>query len=76
MKDVRAAINPYSSAFTRWWCRSDLRAALNGKPRGAYKRFMPRRPVLAHPVDEAVMRSRRAELDRLMGQDDPRGDQP
>lgn len=32
---LRAMINPWSSAFTRWWCHSTARYILTGYGRGS-----------------------------------------
>jgi hypothetical protein len=84
-RSLRNAVNPLSTGFTRWWCRSDLRAALDGKPRGTYKRLMPRRPARMRAadgtapmpaMDESIRRARIAAIERIMTRDDPAGPQP
>jgi hypothetical protein len=82
MRVLRNAVNPFSTGFTRWWCRSDLRALRNGKPRGTYKGLAPRRagqprPLngTAPPADPAVMRARAAAIDRLMAEQENKGGQ-
>jgi hypothetical protein len=67
LRSVRAAINPFSTGVTRWWCHSDLRAVLSGRPPGAYKR----RVVPRGPMDESVRRARIAAIERAMARDDP-----
>ncbi len=85
MRPLRNAINPLSTGFTRWWCRSDLRAVLDGRPRGSYKRLVSRRPAPMRPLDgtvpmppmaESVRLARIAAIERLMGNDDPAGPRP
>jgi hypothetical protein len=73
LRSLRNAANPLSTGLSRWWCRSDLRAALDGKPRGTYKRLMPghRDPMPA--MDEGVRRARIAAIERIMARDDPAG---
>jgi len=76
MRRIRNAINPLSTGFTRWWCHSDLRAVLNGRPRGAYRHrgWRPGDPV--PPMDEDVRRARIAAIERIMAHDDPEARQP
>jgi hypothetical protein len=76
LRSLRNAVNPLSTGFSRWWCRSDLRAALDGKPRGTYKRLMSRRPIPMPAMDESVRRARIAAIERIMARDDPAGPQP
>jgi hypothetical protein len=71
MRALRTAVNPFSTGFSRWWCRSDLRSLLNGKPLGTYKRLSPRRPVPLPPMEESVRLARIAAIERIMTQDDP-----
>jgi hypothetical protein len=37
MGALRNAVNPFSTAFSRWWCHSSLRAIAGGKPRNFYR---------------------------------------
>lgn len=76
LRPLSDAINPFSTGFTRWWCHSDLRAVVNGKPRGAYKHRGVRPGDPVPPMDEAVRRARIAAIERIMTQDDPASPQP
>jgi hypothetical protein len=76
LRSLRKAINPLSTGFTRWWCRSNVRATLDGKPRGTYKRLMPRPRAPMPTMDESVRRARIAAIERIMTQDNPAGPQP
>ena len=37
MGALRNAVNPFSTAFSQWWCHSSLRAIAGGKPRNFYR---------------------------------------
>jgi hypothetical protein len=71
LRAIRNAINPLSTGFTGWWCHSDVRAILNGKPRGAYRRRGLRRGDPIPPMDKAVRQARIAAIERIMTGDDP-----
>jgi hypothetical protein len=76
---VNAAVNPVSTAFTRWWCHSALRHMLTGYGPTARQRRLIRRgtPVMrrdtpgggfAPSADQ--LDARRRAIDDLLSQDD------
>jgi hypothetical protein len=69
---VNAAVNPVSSAATRWWCHSALRHMLTGYgPTARQRRFIRRGMQGAGftPATEQV-KARRGAADELLGRDD------
>ena len=70
---VRAAVNPASTAATRWWCHSAIRHMLTGYGPTARQRRLIRRGML-HGADRTPsaeqMQARRAAIDRLLARDD------
>ena len=66
---VRAAVNPLSTAVTRWWCHSATRHMLTGhRPTARQRRFIRRgmmRGVSSTPSAEQ-MKARAAAIDELM----------
>jgi hypothetical protein len=66
MRALRNAVNPFSTAFSQWWCHSSLRAIASGKPRGFYRQRRPARPVPAPPMDPAVRQARIDEIERVL----------
>jgi hypothetical protein len=67
MRALRNAVNPLSTAFSRWWCHSRLRAIASGKPRHFYRQRLPARPVPAPPLDPAVRQARIDATERVLG---------
>jgi hypothetical protein len=70
---LRAAVNPVSTAVTRWWCHSALRHMLTGHGPAARDRRLLRRDVIrgtgSAPLAEQ-MKARREAIDELLGRDD------
>lgn len=69
---VRAAVNPVSTAATRWWCQSGMRRVMTGYgPTAKQRRLIRevRRGTGPMPNPEQ-MKARAAAIDRLLGQDD------
>jgi hypothetical protein len=66
MGALRNAVNPFSTAFSRWWCHSSLRAIGRGKPAGFYRQRPPARPVPAPLLDPAVRRTRADAIDEVL----------
>jgi len=72
-RHIRAAVNPVSTAATRWWCRSALRHMLTGYGPGAGQRRLIRRGVIDGAIrlpSAEQMKARAAAIDRLLDQDD------
>jgi hypothetical protein len=75
MRALRNAVNPFSTAFSQWWCHSSLRAIASGKPRNFYRRGPALRrsgwrgPVASEPMDPAVRQDRIAALERTLASD-------
>jgi hypothetical protein len=80
---VSAAVNPMSTAATRWWCHSALRHMLTGYgPTAQQRRFIRHgTPVIRHgtqgggfaPSAEQraeQMKARARAIDELLGRDD------
>jgi hypothetical protein len=70
---VRAAVNPLSTAATRWWCHSAVRHRLTGYGPTATQRRLVRRGVIRggdRAPSAGQMRSRGAAIDVLLGEDD------
>jgi hypothetical protein len=69
---LRAAVNPVSTAGTRWWCHSDLRRLLTGhRPAASQRQFIHRAPGRRGPAagpapSPEVMRARAAAIDELL----------
>ena len=70
---VRAAVNPLSTAVTRWWCHSAMRHWLTGYGPTATQRRLIRQGAI-RGADRAPsagqMRSRAAAIDVLLSEDD------
>ena len=67
---VRAAVNPVSTALTRWWCHSAMRHTLTGYgPTARQRRLMRRRMVRSVGVTPSTeqMKARAAVIDELLG---------
>jgi hypothetical protein len=69
---VSAAINPVSTAATRWWCLSATRHMLTGHgPTAGQRQFIRSTRGVAHfTVSAEQMKARAAAIDELLGQDD------
>jgi hypothetical protein len=67
---VSAAVNPVSTAATRWWCLSAARRMLIGHGPTAEQRRIIRRTRGANEVTPSPeqMRARAAAIDELLGQ--------
>jgi hypothetical protein len=69
MRTLRNAMNPVSTAFSRWLCHSSLRALASGKPLNYYRRRGPplAGPVPSAPMDPVVRQARIDEIERILG---------
>jgi hypothetical protein len=66
---VRAAINPVSTAATRWWCHSALRHMLTGHGPTARQRALIRHGAIRRAVgtpSAEQMEARAAAIDQLL----------
>ena len=69
---VRAAVNPVSTAATRWWCHSSLRHLLTGYGPTARQRRLIRHgvhrvgPAAGPPPSAELMNARAAAIDALL----------
>lgn len=67
---VNAAVNPVSTAFTRWWCHSALRHMLTGHgPTARQRRLMRHGGTIVTPSAKQ-MEARRRAIDDLLSRDD------
>jgi hypothetical protein len=72
---VRAAINPGSTAATRWWCHSAVRRLLTGYGPTARQRRLARHGVnrggraAGHPPSAELMKARAAAIDALLSRE-------
>jgi hypothetical protein len=72
---VRAAVNPVSSAATRWWCHSALRRLLTGYgPTAGQRRLIRSRvlrsgPAAGSPPSADLMKARAAAIDALLSRE-------
>ena len=70
---IRAAVNPVSTAATRWWCHSALRHMLTGYGPTARQRRLIRHGMIQgtgrRPSAEQ-MKARAAAIDQLLDRDD------
>jgi hypothetical protein len=72
---LRAAINPASTRFSRWWCHSALRRRLTGYGPTAAQRRLVRREMTTgagHTPSVEQMKARAAAIDELLSRDKPR----
>jgi hypothetical protein len=69
---VRAAVNPVSTAATRWWCHSAVRHMLTGHGPNARQRRLIRYEMVqgADRPSAEQMKARAAAIDQLLGSDD------
>jgi glutathione S-transferase len=76
---VNAAVNPVSTAATRWWCHSALRHMLTGYGPTARQRHLIRHETQASRFESSAeqraerMKRRARAIDDLLARDD-RGD--
>jgi hypothetical protein len=66
---VRAAVNPVSTAATRWWCYSALRHMLTGYGPAARQRRLIRHGMIHGAVgtpSPGQMKARAAAIDQLL----------
>jgi hypothetical protein len=72
---VRAAVNPISTAATRWWCHSAVRHRLTGygptarQPRLARYRVRRNGPADGPPPSAESMKARAAAIDALLSRE-------
>jgi hypothetical protein len=65
---VRAAVNPVSTAATRWWCHSAIRHMLTGYGAAARPRRLTRRGMIrsaGRPPSAEQMKERAEAIDQL-----------
>ena len=70
---VRAAVNPVSTAATRWWCHSAMRNMLTGYgPTARQRRFVRRGMTQGADSTRSAeqMKARAAAMDQLLDRDD------
>lgn len=70
---VRAAVNPVSTAATRWWCHSAVRHMLTGYGLTARQRQLIRHRMIRDAdrvPSEGQMKPRAAAIHQLPGRDD------
>ncbi len=69
MRTLRNAVNPVSTAFSRWLCHSSLLALASGKPWNYYRRRgRPLAgPVPSAPMDPQVRPARIDAIERVLG---------
>jgi hypothetical protein len=68
---VRNLVNPYSTAFARWWCHSGrymLAGYMSPRPANRVRPDRLDREELRSRVPEDVMAKRRAAIDALMAE--------
>jgi hypothetical protein len=66
---VRAAVNPLSTAATRWWCHSAIRHMLTGYGAAARPRRFTRREMIqsaGRTSSAEQMKARAAAIDQLL----------
>jgi hypothetical protein len=69
---IRAAINPVSTAATRWWCHSAVRHMLTGTGPTARQRRLLRHGMVSgagFTLSVEQMKARAAAVDKLMAAD-------
>jgi hypothetical protein len=70
---IRAAVNPVSTAATRWWCHSALRQMLTGYGLTARQRRLIRSGMnqsVGRTPSAQQMKARAAAIDQLLNRDD------
>ena len=69
---VRAAVNPVTTAATRWWCHSATRHMLTGRGPGARQRRLIRhgQGAAGFTPSAGQMKARAAATDELLRRDD------
>lgn len=70
-RSVNAAVNPMSTAVTRWWCHSALRHVLTGHGPTARQRRLIRHgtPGVPSAPSAEQMEARKRAIDDLLGRD-------
>jgi hypothetical protein len=70
-RSLNAAVNPMSTAATRWWCHSALRHALTGHgPTASQRRLIrPGPPGVRATPSAAQMEARKRAIDDLLSRD-------
>jgi hypothetical protein len=69
---IRVAINPVSTAATRWWCHSAIRHMLTGYGPTARQRRLMRDGIRGSGFTPAAgqVKARAAAIDELVGRDE------
>jgi hypothetical protein len=70
---ARAAVNPVSTALTRWWCHSAMRHMLTGHGPTARQRRLARRRMIrgvGRVPSAEQMKARAAAIDELLRRSD------
>lgn len=70
---IRAAVNPVSTAATRWWCSSALRHMMTGYGPTARQRRVVRGVMIQSPgrtPSAGQVKARAAAIDQLVGRGD------
>jgi glutathione S-transferase len=70
-RSINAAVNPVSTAATRWWCRSALRRTLTGHGPTARQRRLIRHgaPGARSTASVEQMEARKKAIDDLLARD-------
>jgi len=70
-RSINAAVNPVSTAATRWWCHSALRRTLTGRGPTARQRRLIRHgpPGVRFTVSAEQMAARKKAIDDLLARD-------
>jgi hypothetical protein len=73
-RSVNAAVNPFSTAATRWWCHSAWRHVLTGHgPTARQRRLIHHRTPAARPALSAEqLAARRKVIDELLARVQPK----
>ena len=71
-RSVNAAVNPMSTAATRWWCHSALRHRLTGHgPAASQRRLIRPGPSIVRSTPSAErMEARKKAIDDLLARDE------
>jgi hypothetical protein len=71
-RSLNAAVNPMSTAATRWWCHSALRHALTGHGPTASQRRLIRHGPPGVPASASAeqMAARKRAIDGLLSRDE------
>jgi hypothetical protein len=70
-RSLNAAVNPMSTAATRWWCHSALRHTLTGHGPAPSQRRLTRRapPGVRATPSAAQQQARRSAIDDVLSRD-------